>query len=75
MAKKYRFFFHYHRQKGGASVHFRGKCIQVDDVRGVGIRDFESKHRNRQPHWVVQGFAEKVEVEKGIAIISNESSV
>lgn len=67
---KRRFFFHYHKSTGGATVHFRGQCIQCKDIEIIGIKHLESKHNKRQPRWVVRGFADKVEVKNGIAIIS-----
>ena len=30
--KKYRFFYHYYKQKHKMSVHFKGQCHVVDDV-------------------------------------------
>jgi hypothetical protein len=70
--RKYRFSFHYFRQKRCASVHFRGACHIAKDVKIItaDIDDIETKHRARQPYWVVQGFCKKVEIKRGIAVIS-----
>jgi hypothetical protein len=69
-SRKYKFFFHYYRQYDDASVHFRGKCMRVRDVELYGINVVKSKHRKRQPYWVVEGLCESIVVRKGVAIIT-----
>jgi hypothetical protein len=65
--RKYRFFYHYYKQKGKMSIHFRDSCVVVDDVEcNVPC---ETKWRKTQPRLVMQGFAKKVEFEGNKAII------
>lgn len=64
---RYRFFYHYFKQKGKMSVHFRNTCTVVDDVKCLA--PCESKWNKRQPHLVMQGFAKEVVVKKGVAYI------
>lgn len=65
--KKYRFFYHYFKQKGKMSVHFKDTCTVVDDIKcNVPC---ETKWRNSQPRIVMQGFAKSVEIKDGTAII------
>lgn len=67
MEKKYRFFFHYRKQTGGMTVHFRGQCIPVFDVE-CKVK-CETKRNKTQPHLVLRGFCKNVEVVDNKAII------
>lgn len=66
--KKYRFFYHYFRQKRKMSIHWRGSCTVVRDVQcNVPC---ETKFNKRQPFLVMQGFASNVVFKKDLAIIN-----
>lgn len=67
MAGKYRFFFHYRKQTGGMTVHFRGQCIPITDVE-CKVR-CETKRNKTQPYLVLQGYCSDVIVEGEKAII------
>lgn len=64
----YRFFYHYFRGKKAMSVHFRGACYVVNDIKCDA--PCETKWRKRQPYLVMQGFANNVEIKNGVAKIS-----
>lgn len=58
--KKYRFFYHYYKQYGKMSIHFKKKCMVVDDVIcEVGC---ETKWKPTQPKLVMQGWAKSVDI-------------
>ncbi len=67
---KTRFFYHYHRHgQYKMTVHFKGKCRQVNQVEC--LVPCASKFNKIQPLLVMQGYANKVVVKKGrIAVIS-----
>jgi hypothetical protein len=65
--KKYRFFYHFYKQKGKMSIHFKNTCCIVDDV--VCNVPCETKWKSRQPKLVMQGFASSVRFENNIGII------
>lgn len=66
--KKYRFFYHFYKQKGAMSVHFRNSCTVVDNI--VCKTTCETKWKSTQPRLVMQGWAKKVIITKDkIAII------
>lgn len=66
--KKYRFFYHYRKQTGGMTVHFKGQCIPVIDVEcNVPC---ETKRNKVQPKLVLRGYASEVKVENNKAIIN-----
>lgn len=65
--KKYRFFYHYYKQKKKMSVHFRGMCMVVDDV--ICLASCETKWKKTQPNLVMQGFATDVKIINNQAII------
>jgi hypothetical protein len=67
MPSKYRFFFHYRKQTGGMTVHFRGQCIPIRDVE-CKVK-CETKRNKTQPYLVLQGFCSDVIVEGERAII------
>ena len=65
--KKYRFFYHFYKQKGKMSVHFRNICTVVDDIKCEVA--CETKWKPTQPRLVMQGFAQEVEIKNNIAYI------
>jgi len=67
MSKKYRFFYHFFKQKGKMSVHFRGKCHIVDHV--ICEPECETHWRNSQPRLVMRGWASNVIVNNNQAVI------
>lgn len=56
--KKYRFFYHYYKQKKAMSIHFKGTCSVIDNI--VCKVHCETKWKKTQPQLVMQGFAEDV---------------
>lgn len=56
--KKYRFFYHYYKQKNKMSIHFRNSCNVVDDI--ICEVPCETKWKNSQPRLVMQGFCKEV---------------
>lgn len=64
---KYRFFYHFFKQKGKMSVHFRNSCTIVDDV--ICEVPCETKWNKNQPKLVMQGFANKVDIVNNKAYI------
>ncbi len=74
MTTKRRFFYHYNKpysQKMGEtywSVHFKDVCYFV---KGIDCRvPTQSKNQKIQPRAIMIGFANKVELQNSIAIIS-----
>ena len=66
--KKYRFFYHFYKQKGKMSVHFKKQCLLVDEIEcGVPC---ETKWNRTQPKLVMRGFASSVTIKNNKAIIS-----
>jgi len=65
--RKYRFFYHYFKQKGKMSVHFRNQCIIVDNVECN--TSCETHWQDRQPRLIMRGKAKSVTVVNGKAII------
>lgn len=65
--KEYRFFYHYYKQKGKMSVHFRNQCSVVDNV--ICKVPCETKWKSTQPRLVMQGFAHSVTFKNNEAII------
>jgi hypothetical protein len=65
--KKYRFFYHFYKQKGKMSVHFRNSCTVVDNVECRV--PCETKWNKTQPRLVMRGFATEVKIFEGKAII------
>ncbi len=66
--KKYRFFYHYYKQKGKMSVHFRNSCQVVDNV--ICNVPCETKWKPTQPRLIMQGWAQCVNIENNIAKIT-----
>ena len=65
--KKYRFFFHYYKQKGMMSVHFKKKCFIAKNV--VCTAPCTTKWNKTQPMLVMQGFAREIIVDKNTIYI------
>jgi hypothetical protein len=65
--KKYRFFYHYYKQKGKMTIHFKKSCTVVDNIECRV--PCQTKWNKTQPQLVMQGFASNVKIENGIAII------
>jgi mannose-6-phosphate isomerase-like protein (cupin superfamily) len=68
MIPKYRFFYHYFKQKGMMTVHFRGKCHTVQNV--TCVVPCQTHHQKRQPRLVMRGWAERVAIINESAVIS-----
>lgn len=65
--KKYRFFYHFYKQKGKMSIHFRNSCTIVDNVKcNVPC---ETKWNKNQPKLVMRGYATNVKFKENTAII------
>lgn len=67
MTNKYRFFYHFHKQKKCMTVHFKKQCISVNDI--ICRVPCNTKWNKRQPYLVMQGFCEEVKVSGGVAYI------
>jgi hypothetical protein len=65
--KIYRFFYHFYKQKGKMSIHFKNSCVVVDDV--ICNVPCETKWKLRQPRLVMQGYATNVRFEGNVGII------
>lgn len=65
--KKYRFFYHYYKQKGKMSVHFKKSCTIVDNIEC--LVPCETKWNKTQPNLVMRGFAKNVTFRDKTAII------
>jgi hypothetical protein len=65
--KQYRFFYHYNKQLKKMTVHFKGKCLIVQDI--MCEVPAQTKWNKTQPQLVLQGFCEAVEIMDDIAII------
>lgn len=65
--RKHRFFYHFYKQKGKMSVHFRGACSTVDDVECKV--PCETKWNKTQPMLVMRGWANNVTFSGKKAII------
>ena len=65
--KRWRFFFHYNKQTGNMTVHFRGQC---NSVTYVDCRvPCNSKYNKTQPKLVMRGFAHAVHLSHDTATI------
>jgi hypothetical protein len=62
-----RFFFHYNKHTGFMTVHYRGVCIPVKDVKC--LVPVETKYNKTQPRLVLRGWAEAVTVHEQLAVI------
>lgn len=66
--RKYRFFYHYFKQKNKMTVHFKKTCTVVYDV--ICNVPCETKWSEAQPKLVMRGFATSVEVKDNKAYIA-----
>jgi len=64
---EYRVYWHYYKQNGGRSVHFRGQCISVKDL--TCLVPVETMWFENQPKLRVFGFCKEVLIENNRAII------
>ena len=60
--RKYRFFYHYNRQKNKISIHFRGKCYLVDNL-SICVAAV-SKRSEKSPKFVVQGWTKGIKIQE-----------
>jgi len=67
MNRKYRFFYHFRKQTGGMTVHFRNVCYPVKNV--ICKTQCQTKWSDKQPRLVMQGFAKNVKIENSTAYI------
>jgi hypothetical protein len=58
LLKKYRFFYHYNKQRNKITIHFRNKCYIVDKLHCCV--PCVSKWNKRQSRLVMEGKAEYV---------------
>lgn len=65
--RKHRFFFHYYKQKGKMSVHFKGVCSVVEQIECEV--PCETKWNKTQPKLVMRGYASSVEIKQDKAYI------
>ncbi len=66
--KKYRFFYHFYKQKGKMSIHFRNSCTVVDNIDCKVA--CQTKWKPTQPRLVMQGYASNVQIINNTAIIT-----
>lgn len=64
---KYRFFYHYYKQKKKMSIHFRNTCTVVDNIECKV--PCKTKWSKTQPNLRMQGFAKEVIIKNNIATI------
>lgn len=65
--RKYRFFYHYFKQKDKMSIHFKGTCYVVNSIQC--LVPCYTKRNKRQPRLVMQGHATEIIINKGTATI------
>ncbi len=65
--RAYRFFFHYNKQTGKLTVHYRERCHSVRNVQCMAVT--ETKWNKSQPRLVMQGFAVNLIIEDGNALL------
>lgn len=73
--KKYRWFAHYNKplsqRKGKVmwSLHFKGECHFSEEIQFV-VKSMITKVNKRQPHAVIQGYANEIVItRKAITVI------
>lgn len=66
--KKYRFFYHYYKQKKKMSIHFKGSCTVVDDI--ICNVPCETHWKKTQPNLVMRGFCKQVVIEDNKAFVN-----
>ena len=65
--KKYRYFYHFNKREKKMTVHFRGKCLIAKDIECHCPA--ETYWSARQPHLVMRGFCNKVNIINNKAVI------
>lgn len=66
--RKKRFFFHFRKQTGELTLHWKNQCISVKNIEcNVPV---ETKWNNQQPKIVLRGFATEVQIIDNKAIIN-----
>lgn len=58
--KTYRFFYHYNKQTGGMTVHYKGKCHPTRFV--ACMTNSVTKYNKTQPRLVMQGYASHIDI-------------
>lgn len=54
--RRYKFFFHYNKQKDAITIHYRGKCHSA--IKLTCYTNCFSKFNKRQPRLVMWGYAD-----------------
>lgn len=62
-----RFFYHYYKAKKRMSIHWKGTCYVVDNIRCHV--PCETHWNKRQPYLVMRGWADNVTIKGHEAII------
>ena len=65
--KPRRFCYHWRKCDGRMTVHYRDRCLVVDNVTCKAV--CHSKRNKRQPRLVMQGYTNRVTIQNGIATI------
>lgn len=69
-----RFFFHYNKPasrsagKPQITIHYKNQCLIVDNII-CNVKTF-GRIKKRQPHFVVAGNANKIDIKDNVANIS-----
>jgi hypothetical protein len=58
-SRKYRFFYHYYKQYGEMSIHFKGVCYRSKNVEC--LVPCETKWNTTQPNLIMRGWATSIE--------------
>lgn len=66
--KQYTFFYHYRKQTGGMTVHFRGTCYPCKNV--ICNVPCHTKYHKQQPYLTMNGKADKIEIDGDTVTIS-----
>jgi predicted metal-dependent hydrolase len=67
MNRKFRFFFHYNKQRKQMTVHFKKQCIPIQNIECHVV--CETKWKKTQPNLVMQGFCSNIKILKDKIII------
>jgi hypothetical protein len=62
-----RFFYHYNKHNRGMTLHYKGKCIPTTNI--VCMVPCETKWNKNQPHLVMRGWANGVDILKNEIIV------
>lgn len=65
---KYRFFYHFNKQKKRMTVHFKNQCMIVDNI--ICEPRCETKWNKRQPYLVMRGFCHNITIKDNTAVIN-----